>query len=116
MKKLLSIFLLAVLAVSVYAMALPDPPTNYQAVLDYPTFTTISFTNGNGAVTVRHELSTDGGVTWSRLDDDIVPTTTSDHSLPTNCVCYLRAKSVNGSGSSAYTPEIVVVTGDYDPE
>ncbi len=104
------------MAVSVYAMALPDPPTNYAAEVDYPTTVYLSFDNGAGAVTVRHELSLDFGVTWSRLDDDIVPVTASAHSLPENSVVYLRAKSVSGSGSSAYTPEVVVVTGGYYDE
>jgi hypothetical protein len=114
--KLLSMFLLAVLAVSVYAVARPDAPTNYAAELDYPTTVYLSWVNGAGAVTVRHEFSTNSGVTWSRLDDDIVPVTESSHSLPENSVVYLRAKSVSGSGSSDYAPVVVVVTGTYDPE
>lgn len=94
---------------------LPQPPTNYTAVLDLPTFCTLSWVNGAGATTVRHEISSDNGTTWRRLDDDTVPTTTSDHSLPESSTCLLRAKSVNASGSSVYTPTVTVTTAGYEP-
>lgn len=95
-------------------MALPQPPTNYSANVDLPTFTTISWANGADAVSVRHELSTDNGATWNRLDDDHVPAVTSDHSLPVDSVVLLRAKSVNASGESAYTEPVQVTTGNYN--
>lgn len=95
-------------------MSLPASPTNYAAVVDLPTFFTLSWVNGAGAVSVRHELSIDGGATWSRLDDDQVPTVTSDHSLPEDSTVLLRAKSVNADGSSDYTPVIEVQTGNYN--
>ena len=94
-------------------MPLPQPPTEYAAVVDPPTFTTISWVNGADAVSVRHEISTDGGQSWARLDDDRVPTVTSDHSLPQSATCQLRAKSVNPDGESAYTDVVEVVTGNY---
>lgn len=103
---------------------LPQPPASYTAVLDPPTFCTLSWVNGAGAVSVRHEVSIDGGATWARLDDDQVPTTTSDHSLPqppsssagTNTLLVmLRAKSVNADGESAYTPTVSVTTTEYVP-
>lgn len=101
-------------------MALPSPPTNYAAVVDPPAYCTLSWVNGAGAVSVRHEVSTDG-VNWSRLDDDQVPTTTSDHSLPypppsgNTMQVYLRAKSINADGESEYTPVVTVITRSYDP-
>lgn len=94
---------------------LPEAPTNYTATLDPPTFCTLSWINGDGAASVRHEISTDGGATWNRLDDDTVPTTTSDHSLPESSTCLLRAKSRNAAGDSPYTPVVTVVTGGYNP-
>lgn len=96
-------------------MPLPEMPANYSVVVDWPTTATITWANGADATSVRHELSTDGGVTWDRLDDDQVPTTTSDHSLPQGATVHLRAKSVNASGESGYTSPVVVVTGSYDP-
>jgi len=95
-------------------MPLPQPPTNYTAVVDLPTFTTISWVNGADAVSVRHELSINNGSTWDRLDDDQVPTVTSDHSLPVDSVVLLRAKSVNAAGESAYTTPVQVTTGNYN--
>ena len=94
---------------------IPQPPTDYSAIVDLPTFCTITWVNGAGAVSVRHEISTDGGTTYVRLDDDQVPTTTSDHSLPIKSTCYLRAKSVNADGESGYCAPVVVITGSYDP-
>lgn len=102
----------------------PQPPTNYTAVLDPPSYCTLSWVNGAGAVSVRHEISTDGGTTWSRLDDDQVPVTASDHSLPypeptlagtSTLTVLLRAKSVNASGESGYTPVVSVTTTEYVP-
>jgi hypothetical protein len=90
----------------------PDPPTNYAAVVDIATVT-LSWVNGAGAETVRHEVSYDGGATYVRLDDDVVPTTTSDHGLNQDAACLLRAKSVNADGTSGYTPPVSVVTGGY---
>lgn len=92
---------------------LPSPPTNYAATVDITTVT-LSWVNGANAVSVRHEYSRDGQ-NWSRLDDDTVPTVTSDHSLQeVNTLYYLRAKSVNPDGESDYTPVVTVTTGDYE--
>lgn len=103
---------------------LPSAPTNYTAVMDGPTFCTLSWDNGADAETVRHELSTDGGATWQFIDYDTVPTVTSDHSLPgpgssvggTNTLAVLlRAKSANQYGESGYTPVVSVVATEYVP-
>ena len=103
-------------------MSLPNPPTNYAAVVDPPSFCTLSWVNGAGATSVRHEYSIDNGATWQRLDDAQVPATTSDHTLPypetsaggTNTMTVLlRGKSRNAEGDSAYTPVVSVVTTEY---
>lgn len=105
-------------------MPLPTAPTNYTAVVDPPSFGTLSWVNGANAVSVRHEVSIDGGQTWSRLDDDQVPTTTSDHSLPypeptqagnATMTVMLRAKSINADGESGYTSVVSVITTEYAP-
>lgn len=95
-------------------MPLPNPPTNYAATVDITTVT-LFWVNGANAQTVCHEYSIDNQ-TWHRLDDDTVPTVTSDHSLQEqNTKYYLRAKSRNAEGDSAYTPVVEVTTGEYIP-
>lgn len=92
----------------------PEPPADYSAAVDIATVT-LSWVNGAGAETVRHEVSYDGGTTYVRLDDDAVPTTTSDHGLNQDSVCHLRAKSVGAGGESGYTPPVEVTTTHYEP-
>lgn len=93
---------------------IPGAPTNYAGEVDITTVT-LTWANGANAQTIRHEVA-DDGVNWQRLDDDTVPTITSDHSLPEqNKVFYLRAKSRNADGDSGYTPVIQVKSGVYEP-
>lgn len=95
--------------------AVPQPPANYMALCDGITYTEIWFTSGDGAAYTRHEISVDGGATWYRLDDDYAPVEYSDHSLPQDSVCLLRAKSVGPDWQeSGYTEPVLVVTGNYN--
>lgn len=94
--------------------AAPEPPSDYVALVDWPTYTEIWFTAGAGAHYTRHEISVDGGETWQRLDDDYAPVEYSTHSLPEDSTCLLRAKSVSAAGvGSAYCDPVIVVTGSY---
>lgn len=95
---------------------LPQPPTNYQAVLDggAGATVTLSWVNGADATEVIHELS-QNGTDWEQLDHDTVPAVTSDHSLGQDTHYFLRAKSRNSEGDSGYTPAVEITTGHYDP-